>query len=63
MLLLLVRRIKKCHFRKGLKEQKRMVKMLNDMFESTAYFDAEELTAVLLVSLPEFYKFGNTDED
>ena len=34
-----------------------MVKMLNDMFESTAYFDAEELTAVLLVSLPEYYKF------
>ena len=49
--LFLLRRLKICYFRKGLKEQKRMVKMLNDMFESTAYFDAEELTAVLLVSL------------
>mgnify|MGYP001556058771 CR=1 FL=1 len=27
-----------------------MVKVLNDMFESTAYFSAEELTTVLLVS-------------
>ena len=53
VLLLLVRSLKICYFRKGLKEQKRMVKMLNDMFESTAYFDTEELTAVLLVSLSE----------
>lgn len=36
-------------FRKAVKEQKKMVKVLKDMFDSTAFFDVHELTTVLLV--------------
>lgn len=34
-----------------MREQKRMVKTLREMFDHTAYFEVDQLTTVLLVSL------------
>ena len=36
--------------RRGMREQRKMVKVVRDMFESTGFFDLDHLTAVLLVS-------------
>lgn len=38
-------------FRKAIKEQRKMDKVLKDMFDQTSFFNADELTSVLLVSL------------
>ena len=34
--------------RKGLKQQKKSLKELKSMFESTAYFDSEQITSILM---------------
>ena len=39
-----------CVFRKGLHQQKKAVKELRWMFDSTAYFDSEQITSILMVS-------------
>ena len=38
-----------CLSRKSIKEQKRMMKVLKDMFEQSAFFTSDQIKEVLLV--------------